>query len=107
MSKRSQTKKLVQGALAAALLVLPTVLVGCDEPPEPDDPNCSSWTWDDNSKTYQCTDTASHYYGHYYYGGSYYTSRSALSSTSSYNSYKSNYESTHSGFGSGEESTGS
>jgi hypothetical protein len=94
-----KTQWLVTGVITS--LVAGT-LSACsnDLPPKPDDRNCRDWDWDDEQGVWQCDDTRSTYYGHYFYGGSYYRNKSSLLKSSSYKSYKSS-SSFKGGFGSG------
>ncbi|MFZ3590064.1 hypothetical protein ACOI1C_12480 [Bacillus sp. DJP31] len=96
------------GGITAA--VVAGSLVGCqgaDIPEQPNDPDCNEWEWDDDDGVYECEDTSSGYYGHYFYGGSYYRSKSALLGSSSYKNYKSSSSfQGGKGFGSGQSSYG-
>jgi hypothetical protein len=97
-----KTQWLITGVLTS--LMAGTTLAGCsqtqDLPPEPDDTNCSDWEWDDDEGVWQCDDTRSSYYGHFFYGGLFYRNKSALINSSAYKSYKSS-SSYKGGFGSG------
>ncbi|OLS40491.1 hypothetical protein [Bacillus sp. MRMR6] len=94
-----KTQWLITGVLTS---LMAGTLAGCgqDLPPTPDDPSCSDWDWDDEQGVWQCDDTTSRHYGHFFYGGMFYRSKSALLNSSAYNSYKSS-SSFKGGFGSG------
>jgi hypothetical protein len=57
-------------------------------PPQPNDQNCSQWSWDQGDGVWECQDGGSSYYGHYYHGGRYYRSKPELYKSSEYNNYK-------------------
>jgi hypothetical protein len=102
----NKTKKLIAGISTASAAV---ILSGCnnyqtqDIPPEPTDTECQDWEWDADDGVYECDDTNSHYFGHYYHGGKFFKSKSSLLKSSSYKSYKSSssFKGGSSGFGSG------
>ena len=94
-----KTQWLVTGVLTS---LIAGTLSGCsdDRPPKPNDTSCRDWDWDDDQGVWQCDDTRSTHYGHFFYGGSYYRSKSSLLKSSPYKSYKSS-SSFKGGFGSG------
>nr|WP_233096619.1 DUF3943 domain-containing protein [Fictibacillus halophilus] len=82
------------------------MLSGCNDqaqdiPPEPTDSECQDWEWDEDDGVYECDDTGSRYFGHYYHGGTYYKGKSSLLKSSAYKSYKSSssFKGGGSGFG--------
>lgn len=99
----NKTKKMMMGVLSATLV---TSLAGCgtNRPAEPTDVYCDDWEWDNDTGTYYCDDYDSSSSGSsgssrsYYHGGKMYSSKSELTSSSSYQSYYTNYKS---GIGSG------
>ena len=40
-----------------------------DIPPAPEDQNCEEWEWDLDDGVWECDDSRSGYYGHFFYGG--------------------------------------
>jgi len=94
-----KTQWLVTGVLSS---LIAGTLSGCsdDLPPQPDDPSCQDWEWDDDQGVWQCDDTHSSHYHHYYYGGGFFSNKSSLLKSSSYKSYRSS-SSFKGGFGSG------
>lgn len=95
-----KTKKMMMGVLSATLV---TSLAGCgsDRPPEPTGYDCDDWDWDSETGTYYCdedTSTSSSSSRSYYHGGKVYRSKSDLLSSSSYQTYYTDYKS---GIGSG------
>ena len=129
MINMGKTKTVMTGILSTAVLI---GITGCsnsgtatgssasnsDIPPVPDDTNCTNWEWDDDDGVWECEDSHSRYYGHYFYGGKYYNSKSSLlkntsykkqqQSSSSSSSVSGGSDSTNktSGFGSGKKSYG-
>lgn len=92
----NKTKKVMTGISSTALML---GLAGCgsgspdpyaavDLPPVPDDQNCMDWEWDLDDGVWECEDSNSGHYGHYYYGGKYYSSKPLLYKSKSYSSYK-------------------
>jgi hypothetical protein len=93
----NKTKKVMSGISSTALML---GLAGCgsstqepyaagyDIPPAPEDQGCSEWEWDLDDGVWECEDSSSGYYGHYYHGGKYYSSKSRLNNSKSYSSYK-------------------
>ncbi|MFC4323120.1 aminotransferase yhxA [Litchfieldia salsa] len=83
----SKTKKLLAGVTSVAMIAS---IVGCQNntPALPDDSNCDEWEWDDDDGVYECDETTSSYYGHYFYGGSYYSNKASLLKSPSYQNYK-------------------
>lgn len=94
-----KTQWLITGVLTS---LIAGTLTGCSQelPPKPDDNRCSDWDWDDEEGVWECDDTHSRYFGHYFYGGTFYKNKSALLNSSAYKSYKSS-SSFKGGFGSG------
>jgi hypothetical protein len=91
----NKTKKVMAGISSTALML---GLAGCgsssdpyaaaDIPPAPEDQECTDWEWDLDDGVWECEDSSSGYYGHYYHGGKYYSSKSLLNKSKSYSSYK-------------------
>ena len=94
-----KTKKVLAGVSATAVSL---VLAGCGTsssstpetlyssttiPPQPTDQSCNDWEWDADDYAWECDDSRSSYYGHYFYGGKYYKSISSLKSSSSGKAY--------------------
>lgn len=142
----SKTKKLMAGISATALMM---GLVGCntnqqtapdrnwdddstgdgqdwssgegqDIPPVPEGTNCSDWEWDSEDGVWECDDSRSPYFGHYFFAGMFFANRSMLYKSNDYMKYKNSsafkgarLDSTNkntapkgsSGFGSGSRST--
>ena len=95
----SKGKKLLAGISSAALM---TAMVGCNSnktTAAPNDPECSDWEYDYDDGVWECDDSSSNRYGHYYHGGTYYSNKDSLRKSSSFKSSKS------SGFGSGSKSS--
>jgi hypothetical protein len=92
-----KTKKMMSGVITAAL-VSSLAACGQNRPPEPTGYNCDDWDWDRDTGTYYCDDYDSSHGGHYYHGGTFYSNKNKLKSSSSYQSYASQYKS---GIGSG------
>lgn len=65
-----------------------TTYVEDENQPRPDDPNCSQWNWDDDDGVWECEDSGSSYYGHYFHGGRYYKSKPELFKSTDYMNYK-------------------
>ena len=89
---------MMAGVLATAVVV---TLSACGEEERADVPtgtDCDDWEWDSETGTYYCDDNNSPHSGGYYHGGRFYSSKKALQSSTSYQSYSSNYKS---GIGSG------
>ena len=85
-----KTSKVMVGITSTALML---GLVGCNSksqeiPPTPGDSSCSDWEWDEDDGVWECEDSRSSYFGHYYYGGLYHKSKSALYKSKDYISYK-------------------
>jgi hypothetical protein len=93
---------------------------GQDIPPVPEDTSCSDWEWDAEDGVWECDDSRSPYFGHYFFGGMFFANRSMLYQNRDYSSYKksssfkgarldSNYKNNtpkgSSGFGSGSRSS--
>jgi hypothetical protein len=142
-----KTKKVMAGISAAALMM---GLVGCnsnqqsapepdwdeddlsgeeedwssgdgqDRPPAPEDTDCTDWEWDEEDGVWECDDSRSPYFGHFFFGGMFFANRSMLYNSNDYKKYKnssafkgarldSKYNNTNpkgsSGFGSGSRST--
>lgn len=91
-----------------------------DIPPVPEGTNCSDWEWDSGDGVWECDDSHSPYFGHYFFGGMFFANRSLLYKSNDYMDYKkspafkgarldSNYKNTSpkgsTGFGSGSRST--
>jgi hypothetical protein len=143
----SKTKKVMAGISATALMM---GLVGCnnnqqavpdrdwdqdgsspdeqdwssgegqDRPPVPEGTDCSDWEWDEEDGVWECDDSRSPYFGHFFFGGMFFSNRSMLYKSNDYMNYKkspafkgasldSKYKNTSpsgsSGFGSGSRST--
>ncbi|MBY0097804.1 aminotransferase yhxA [Mesobacillus maritimus] len=91
----NKTNKVMAGISSTALML---GLAGCgsssdpyaavDIPPAPEDQECTDWEWDLDDGVWECEDSNSGYYGHYYHGGKYYSSKSLLTKSKSYSSYK-------------------
>ena len=94
-----ETKKVLLGVSTTAVSL---VLAGCgasssgtDEsiynpttiPAQPTDQHCNDWDWDADDYIWECDDSRSSYYGHYYYAGKYYKSISSLKSSKSGSAY--------------------
>jgi len=110
----TKTKKVMAGISSTAIML---GMTGCgssqgvyaDIPPVPDSQDCTEWEWDLDDGVWECEDSNSDYYGHYYHGGKYYSSKPSLYKSSSYSSYKnsssfkgsSSTSKLSSGFGSG------
>jgi hypothetical protein len=95
-----KTKKLISGVIIS---LVASSLSGCndnDRPPQPDEDSCREWDWDDDAGVWECDDSRSSYHGHYFLGGLYYNSKSKLTKSPAYKSYKSS-SSFKGGFGSG------
>lgn len=115
-----KTQKIIAGLSSTALAF---GLTGCgtDEqaaqpgPDEmPQDSSCAEWEWDSEDGVWECDDSRSPYYGHFFYGGIFYKTKSLLKSSSAYQNYRNSsaFKGTgaqkgSSGFGSGSSSTGS
>jgi hypothetical protein len=102
-----KTRKVMVGITTTALTL---GLSGCGsnsaEGAPPNDQNCNDWEWDNDDGVWECDDSRSSYYGHYYYGGRYYKSKSSLLNSKDFTSTKNsstinNGSKTSSGFGSG------
>jgi hypothetical protein len=103
-----KTKKLVTTLLAGIVV---TSMTGCGSQaaptvPQPTDPSCKDWEWDENEGVWECDDRASSHYGAYYYGGLFFASRSLLHNNSGFKNYHSDYKNSinkgkSGGFGSG------
>lgn len=109
-SKISLTQKVMLGISSAALAA---VAAGCSStgyatPPKPTDGNCRDWDYDASEGVYECDDSSSSHYHSYYYNGKYYKSKSALKSSSDFQTYHAQYikSKSSSGFGSGSSSSG-
>jgi hypothetical protein len=91
-----------------------------DIPPVPEGTDCSDWEWDEGDGVWECDDTRSPYFGHYFFAGMFFSNRSMLYNSSDYKKYRnsssfkgarldSNYKNTSpkgsSGFGSGSRTT--
>ena len=87
-----KVSKVIFGSFSAVALSM--ALAGCSDgssaqmPPKPTDKTCSNWQYDQSLGVWQCKDSKSSYYNHYYHGGNYYATKEALTSSSSYKSYK-------------------
>ena len=94
-----KTKKVLFGVSATAVSL---VLAGCGSssndvaqgapeplynsttiPEQPTDQHCNDWDWDADDYVWECEDSRSSYYGHYYYGGQYFNSISSLKNSKS------------------------
>lgn len=94
----SKTKKLIAGAVTAAVAI---GFVSCSKDDTPDEPtgyDCDDWDWDADEGTYYCDDNRSTHYGSYYLLGRLFANKGALKSSSIYKSHMSTYKS---GIGSG------
>lgn len=92
-----KTQKVMAGISSAALML---GLAGCgsssqeqyaeesDLPPVPDDQSCSEWEWDIDDGVWECEDSNSGHYGHYYHGGRYFSSKPLLNKSKDYIDYK-------------------
>jgi hypothetical protein len=86
-----KTKKLIAGVSSASVAAM---LSGCSSfqaeelPPEPTDAECQDWEWDYDDGVYECDDTGSRYFGHYFFGGRYFSGKSSLLNSSKYKAYK-------------------
>jgi hypothetical protein len=94
---------------------------GNDEiPPVPEGTDCSDWNWDEEDGVWECNDTRSTYFGHYFFAGMFFSNRSMLYRSGEYRKYRdspsfkgarldSRYKNTSpkgsSGFGSGSRAT--
>lgn len=83
-------------------IALMTAMVGCssNQTKAPNDPECKDWEYDNDDGVWECDDSSSNRYGHYYHGGTYYSNKDSLRKSSSYNK-----SSKSSGFGSGSKSS--
>ncbi|MCS0788013.1 aminotransferase yhxA [Cytobacillus oceanisediminis] len=114
----TKTRKMMTGITSTALML---GLSGCGSesqeiPPPPEDSSCTDWEWDEDDGVWECDDSRSSYYRHYYYGGQYFKNKTALYKSKDFLNYKSsssfkggsNSESGQksSGFGSGKKSYG-
>lgn len=91
----NKTKKVMAGISSTALML---GLAGCGSsqdpyanveiPPAPEDTGCAEWEWDLDDGVWECEDSGSGYYGHYFHGGRYYSSKSNLYKSNSYSNYK-------------------
>lgn len=59
-----------------------------DIPPAPNDQSCTQWEWDLDDGVWECEDSTSTYYGHFYHGGKYYRSKPDLYNSTDYINYK-------------------
>ncbi|NHM32533.1 hypothetical protein [Neobacillus terrae] len=57
-------------------------------PPAPTDSECSDWEWDNDDGVWECNDSSSSHFGHYYHGSSYYGSKALLYQSKDYLTYK-------------------
>lgn len=95
-----KTKKLISGVIIS---LVAGSLSGCNKdelPPQPDEESCKEWEWDDDTGVWECDDSRSSYHGYYFLGGMFYQSKSKLTKSTAYKSYKSS-SSFKGGFGSG------
>ncbi|MCA1029443.1 hypothetical protein LCL95_00195 [Bacillus timonensis] len=86
-----KTKKLMSAVLSG-VMVTSTAACGnaqTDLPPVPDTDECRDWDWDDELGVWECDDERSRYYGGFFYGSKFFKTKSALTSSSAYKSYKS------------------
>ena len=61
---------------------------GQDIPPVPEDTSCSDWEWDGEDGVWECDDSRSPYFGHFFFGGMFFANRSMLYKNSDYSNYK-------------------
>lgn len=61
---------------------------GDDFSPIPEDEACAEWEWDYDDGVWECEDSSSSYFGHYFYGGTYYNSKSNLYNSAAYIDYQ-------------------
>jgi hypothetical protein len=54
----------------------------------PTDQSCVQWEWDLDDGIWECEDSTSPYYGHYYHGGIFYASKPDLYKSTNYINYK-------------------
>lgn len=118
-----KTKKIIASISSTALAL---GLTGCGTNieeqsasiPEPDDipedSSCSDWEWDSEDGVWECDDSRSPYYGHFFYGGAFYKTKSLLKNSTAYQNYRNSNlfkgasaPKGTSGFGTGSKSTGS
>lgn len=112
-----KTKKVLIGVSTTAVSL---VLAGCGSggttethyssttiPAKPTDQHCSDWDWDADDYAWECDDSRSSYYGHYFYGGNYYSSISSLKSSKAGASYTEQVNLSKSSSGNGASSSGS
>ncbi|MGM7723250.1 hypothetical protein [uncultured Metabacillus sp.] len=98
-----KTNKLLTGIISATMMTIS----GCSNneslPPVPEGTDCDDWEWEADEGVWECDDDTSSHYGHYYYGGKFYNSKSSLTASSTYKSYKSStsFKGGGSGFGKG------
>jgi hypothetical protein len=59
-----------------------------DLPPVPEDQNCEEWEWDPDDGVWECDDSRSGYYGHFFYGGLFYATKPLLYQSKAYTDYK-------------------
>ncbi|WP_042352946.1 hypothetical protein [Bacillus massiliigorillae] len=100
-----KTKKMMAGVVATLMAVSVTACNNQEEgqnnydeknaaknrPAEPTDVSCGDWDWDDDTGTYYCDDRRSSNFGMYYLMGQMFNSRSALTSSSKYKTYRQSY----------------
>lgn len=111
-----KTRKVMVGITTTALTM---GLAGCSSgaantpPSPPNNKDCDEWDWDQDDGVWECEDSHSNHYGHYYHGGSYYRSKNALLKSKKYIDYKKSSsfqggssKKSSSGFGSGSKSFG-
>jgi hypothetical protein len=59
-----------------------------DIPPAPEDQNCEEWEWDLDDGVWECDDSRSGYYGHFFYAGMFYATKPLLYKSKAYTDYK-------------------
>lgn len=91
-----KTSKKILSGLSAAVLSASLAACGTDEPEQaarPEEPTgyeCDDWEWDEDAESYYCDDKRSSHFGSYFLLGRLFSSRSALTNSSTYKNYKSN-----------------
>lgn len=56
--------------------------------PIPEDEACTQWEWDYDDGVWECEDSNSSYFGHFFYAGTYYNNKSNLYNSSAYIDYQ-------------------
>ncbi|MEW8985666.1 MAG: hypothetical protein AB2401_01385 [Bacillus sp. (in: firmicutes)] len=60
--------------------------------PIPEDEACAEWEWDYDDGVWECEDSNSSFFGHYFYAGTYYNNKSNLYNSSAYIDYQNSAE---------------